>query len=208
VGREGGGKRAVVQHVGEMGAGQPMAGTLAGAAAGMDRVACAACCRGPGRLRTCCRCRCWPFWNNPLGNPSATALDSRQCPLQTDAPPAPPTSILIVPLGPRFVFITSYRPLAAPVKRRAAAGRGSQRGRAGVAGGGGWPPCWGSGTANAPACGPRSAARGGNSSKEAPAWPIRAASQAAMQKQEAHLHPRPLPGLHPGPGPRPADSAA
>lgn len=28
-------------------------------------------------------------------------------------PPAPPTSILMVPLGPRLVFITSNRPLAA-----------------------------------------------------------------------------------------------
>ena len=30
-----------------------------------------------------------------------------------DSPPAPPTSILIVPLGPRLVFMTSWRPFAA-----------------------------------------------------------------------------------------------
>jgi hypothetical protein len=47
-----------------------------------------------------------------IGRPAGLTTSST---LETcfDAPPAPLTSILIVPLGPRFVFITSSRPLAA-----------------------------------------------------------------------------------------------
>jgi hypothetical protein len=33
--------------------------------------------------------------------------------LRKDVPPDPPTNILIVPFGPKFVFMTSYSPFAA-----------------------------------------------------------------------------------------------
>lgn len=57
-------------------------------------------------------------------------------------PPAPPTSILMVPLGPRLVFITSYRPLAAAGEHRRAspAPVTERRQRRRQPHGGGWGP--------------------------------------------------------------------
>ena len=54
--------------------------------------------------------------------PSAAALEGAGRVPPNHAPPAPPTSILMVPLGPRLVFMTSYRPLAAPVKTASGGG--------------------------------------------------------------------------------------
>ena len=39
--------------------------------------------------------------------------DSTEKPYREIIPPEPPTSILMVPFGPRLLFMTSYRPFAA-----------------------------------------------------------------------------------------------